>query len=90
LALARQKTEETGANEAWLVDENGFVTEGAACNAWIVTADDDIIPRQAESGILRGITRTALRPGLVAKRLRRLFHDWAEMSSRRSLLRERQ
>jgi D-alanine transaminase len=139
-ALARQNAVEAGANEAWLVDENGFVTEGAACDAWIVTADDDIITRQAESGILRGITRTVLieglraeglkfverpftvaeaqaareafnssavslivpvisidgrsagdgRPGPVAKRLRRLFHGWAEMSSRRPLLRERQ
>ena len=39
---------------------NGFVTEGAACNAWIVTEDDDIITRPADSGILRGITRTVL------------------------------
>jgi len=136
-ALARQKAEEADAGEAWLVDDNGFVTEGAACNAWIVTADDDIMTRPAESGILRGITRTVLvevlraeglrfveqaftvaqaqaakeafnsssvglvmpvisidgrpvgegRPGPVAKRLRELFHGWAEKSSGRSLLR---
>jgi D-alanine transaminase len=61
---------EAGANEAWLVDENGFVTEGAACDAWIVTADDDIITRQAESGILRGITRTVLIEGLRAEGLK--------------------
>ena len=69
-ALARQKAEEAGANEAWLVDDNGFVTEGAACNAWIVTADDDIITRPAESGILRGITRTVLVECLRAEGLK--------------------
>ena len=69
-ALARQKAEEAGANEAWLVDDNGFVTEGAACNAWIVTANDDIITRPADSGILRGITRTVLVEGLNAEGLR--------------------
>jgi D-alanine transaminase len=69
-ALARQKAEEAGANEAWLVDDNGFVTEGAACNAWIVTANDDIITRPAQSGILRGITRTVLVEGLGTQGLR--------------------
>jgi D-alanine transaminase len=68
-ALARQQAEEAGAQEAWLVDDNGFITEGAACNAWIVTADDDIITRPAESGILRGITRTVLIEGLRAEGL---------------------
>jgi len=66
-ALARQKAEDAGAQEAWLVDDNGFVTEGAACNAWIVTADDEIITRPAESGILRGVTRTVLIEGLRAE-----------------------
>lgn len=69
-ALARQRAQEAGANEAWLVDDKGFVTEGAACNAWIVTANDDIITRPAESGILRGITRTVLVQGLRAEGLR--------------------
>ncbi len=69
-ALARQQAEDAGAQEAWLVDDEGFVTEGAACNAWIVTADDDIITRPAESGILRGVTRTVLVEGLRAEGLR--------------------
>jgi D-alanine transaminase len=69
-ALARQQAEEADASEAWLVDDDGFVTEGAACNAWIVTADDDIITRPAGSGILRGITRTVLIEGLRAEGLK--------------------
>ena len=34
--LAKQAAREQGASEAWLVDANGFVTEGASSNAWIV------------------------------------------------------
>jgi D-alanine transaminase len=67
--LARQMAQDAGANEAWLVDDNGFVTEGAACNAWIVTAENDIMTRPAENGILRGITRTVLVEGLRAEGL---------------------
>ena len=36
--LAKQAAREQGAREAWFVDEDGFVTEGASSNAWIVTA----------------------------------------------------
>jgi D-alanine transaminase len=56
-ALARQQAKEAGADEAWMVDGQGFVTEGASCNAWIVTGAGNLVTRPAESGILRGITR---------------------------------
>ncbi|HEY7644475.1 MAG TPA: D-amino-acid transaminase [Hyphomicrobiales bacterium] len=59
-ALARQAAYDAGADEAWLVDDRGFVTEGASCNAWIITANDEMVTRPAETGILRGITRTVL------------------------------
>ena len=59
-ALARQAALDAGAQEAWLVDEAGFVTEGASCNAWIITETGELITRPADSGILRGITRTVL------------------------------
>lgn len=58
--LAKQQAKEAGAREAWFVDGQGFVTEGASTNAWIVTADRRIVTRPAESGILRGITRTVV------------------------------
>ncbi|PWK69748.1 D-amino-acid transaminase [Aminobacter sp. AP02] len=58
--LARQQAKEAGAQEAWFVDSDGKVTEGAATNAWIVTKDGRLVTRPAESGILRGITRTTL------------------------------
>jgi D-alanine transaminase len=59
-ALARQAAKEMGAREAWFVDRDGFVTEGAASNAWIVTAQGRLTTRPAERGILRGVTRTTL------------------------------
>jgi D-alanine transaminase len=56
-SLARQQARLAGADEAWMVDERGFVTEGASCNAWIVTKAGTLVTRPADFGILRGITR---------------------------------
>ena len=59
-ALAKQAAREAGASEAWMVDEEGYVTEGASSNAWIVTRDDRLVTRQASNAILNGITRRAV------------------------------
>jgi len=58
--LAKQKAREAGAYEAWLVDADGFVTEGSSTNAWIVTGEGAVVTRPAERGILRGVTRTGV------------------------------
>jgi D-alanine transaminase len=58
--LARQAAREQGAKEAWFVDREGRVTEGAATNAWIVTRAGKVVTRPADQGILRGVTRTVL------------------------------
>ncbi|MER2607294.1 MAG: D-amino-acid transaminase [Siculibacillus sp.] len=58
--LAKQAAREAGAKEAWLVDANGYVTEGSSTNAWIVDANGTLVTRPAEFGILRGVTRTVL------------------------------
>lgn len=58
--LAKQKAKKAGAFEAWFVDGDGHVKEGSSSNAWIVTKDGVLVTRHAESGILRGITRTTL------------------------------
>jgi D-alanine transaminase len=55
--LARQAAIDRGAREAWLIDKDGKVTEGASANAWIVTKTDTLVTRQADHAILRGITR---------------------------------
>jgi len=59
--LAKQAAREVGAYEAWLVDRDGQVTEGASTNAWIVTHDDELVTRQTDTGILAGITRLTLK-----------------------------
>lgn len=46
-----------GAREAWFVDAQGFVTEGASSNAWIVTQDGLLVTRQTDTKILAGVTR---------------------------------
>ena len=56
--LAKEMARDAGAKEAWFVDQDGFVTEGASSNAWIVTRDGTLVTRSADRGILRGITRT--------------------------------
>lgn len=68
--LARQAATENGAYEAWLIDADGMVNEGAASNAWIIDQSGAIITRQVDHAILRGITRTTLFDIIAAQRLR--------------------
>ena len=58
--LAKQGAKERGGFEAWFVDQNGDVTEGASTNAWIVTADGALVTRELDDHILPGVTRAAL------------------------------
>lgn len=58
--LAKQAAREQGAREAWFVDKQGLVTEGSSTNAWIVTRDGKVVTRQADHGILKGITRAVV------------------------------
>lgn len=58
--LAREEAKGQGAREAWFVDAGGFVTEGSASNAWIVTRDRKLVTRPAHLGILRGVTRSVV------------------------------
>lgn len=58
--LAKQAAREEGAFEAWLVDQDGLVTEGASSNAWIVDANGVLRTRDIGANILRGVTRLTL------------------------------
>lgn len=58
--LAKQSAREAGAYEAWLVDGEGFVTEGSSTNAWIVDQEGRVVTRPAGPDILSGITRHVL------------------------------
>jgi D-alanine transaminase len=58
--LARQAAIDRGARDAWFVDRDGAVTEGASTNAWIITRAGMVVTHPADRAILRGITRTVL------------------------------
>jgi D-alanine transaminase len=58
--LAKQAAREQGAKEAWFVDAQGRITEGSSSNAWIVSNEGKVVTRPADTGILRGVTRTVL------------------------------
>jgi D-alanine transaminase len=56
-ALAKQKAKEAGAREAWFVDPEGYVREGASTTAWIVSREGDLVTRPNGPDILPGVTR---------------------------------
>jgi len=58
--LGKQTAKESGAFEAWMIDDDGFITEGTSTNAWIVTKDGELLTRNIGHAILNGITRLAL------------------------------
>lgn len=58
--MAKQEAKEQGAFEAWFVDDEGMVVEGSSSNAWIINQDNEIITKNADGSILKGITRAAI------------------------------
>lgn len=58
--MAKVQARNAGADDAWLVDEHGFVTEGSSNNAYILTQNNVIVTRQLSNAILHGITRRAV------------------------------
>ena len=58
--LAKQEAREKGAREAWLVDAQGRVTEGASSNAWIVSRDGTLVTHPLGRDILAGVTRSVV------------------------------
>lgn len=57
--LGRQEALEQSAQEAWLLDEKGQITEGTASNAWIIKGNQ-LFTHEANHQILDGITRQTL------------------------------
>ena len=57
--LAKQFANENNAQEAWLIDDNGFITEGSSSNAWVLIGKT-VYTRPVSSSILNGITRKRL------------------------------
>jgi len=55
--LAKQAATKAGAREAWLVEKDGFISEGAVSNNAIVTRTGEIITHPLNESILGGVTR---------------------------------
>ena len=56
--LGKQKAADQSAFEAWQIDpESGFITEGAASNAWIIDAENMLRTHPSNDRILGGIVR---------------------------------
>jgi len=55
--LAKTAARNAGAFEAWLIDPDGFITEGSSTSAWIVDKEGNIVTRDLSHAILPGVTR---------------------------------
>ncbi|MEI7668955.1 MAG: D-amino-acid transaminase [Pseudomonadota bacterium] len=58
--LAKQEAALAGVREAWLIDENNFITEGAVSNNAIINAKGEIITHPLNNNILGGVTRNVV------------------------------
>ncbi|MGD0191964.1 MAG: D-amino-acid transaminase [Rhizomicrobium sp.] len=58
--LAKTAGRRAGAYETWLVDSEGFVTEGSSTTAWIVDKDGRVVTRNLSHAILPGVTRKVI------------------------------
>lgn len=58
--LAKQAAVEAGCQEAWMVDSDGFVTEGSSSTAFIVTKAGSLVTRPNSQAILPGCTRRSV------------------------------
>lgn len=70
--LAIQAARDEGADDAWQVGRDGFITEGSRSNAWIVDQDGNLVTRKADNAILNGITRRVI-IGLAEKEGRKII-----------------
>ncbi len=58
--LAKQAAIEADAVETWLIDGDGYITEGSSTNAWIVDKAGTLVTRPKSNAILGGITRETI------------------------------
>jgi len=87
--MAKREAAAAGAQEAWLVDEHGFITEGASSSALIVAADGTLVTRPNSRAILPGCTRKAVlaiaeRDGVKVEE--RLFSVAEALAAREAIL----
>ena len=65
--LAKQAAREQGAVEAFLIDREGFLSEGASTTVWVVDQQGQLLTRHLDHAVLPGCTRGALISELAAE-----------------------
>ena len=68
--LAKQYAYDNNASEAWLLDEDGYVTEGSSSTAWILDKDNYLRTSSLKNNILPGITRETFIKGLKKHKIK--------------------
>jgi D-alanine transaminase len=68
--LAKTAARGRGAFEAWLIDSDGYVTEGSSTTAWIVDSEGQLITRNLSQAILPGVTRQIILEVLAKSQLK--------------------
>ena len=69
--LIKTEAHKLGADDAWLIDGDGFVNEGTSNNAYIIDKNNKIITRNLSNKLLPGITRKTIIE--VAKKLKNVI-----------------
>ncbi|HXM00942.1 MAG TPA: D-amino-acid transaminase [Rhizomicrobium sp.] len=67
--LAKTQARDAGAYEAWLVDRDGYVTEGSSTSAWIVDREGRLVTRDLSHAILPGVTRRVIMDAAAAAQM---------------------
>lgn len=68
-SMAKQQAVDDDCQDAWMVDDDGYVTEASAANAYIVK-DNVIVTRPVTTEILKGTTRNALEKLCAEKQMK--------------------
>jgi len=68
--LAKQFAHENNAIEAWLLDDDDFVTEGSSSTAWILDKNNCLRTASLMNNILPGITRETFLTGLKKNKIK--------------------
>jgi D-alanine transaminase len=72
-SLVKTEAYKVGADDAWLIDNDGFVNEGTSNNAYIIDKNNNIITRDLSYKLLPGITRKTILQ--VANNLKLTIHE---------------
>ncbi len=83
--LAKQAALDCGADDAWMVDDKGFITEASSSNAWIVDQKGNLVTRPTKgNAILKGVTRNALQVLCKKEKIRLMERAFTPADARKA------